>query len=122
MTGRSTKDGAETVLTNHSVFRNGSFWQCRYCLRQWPFPSPLPAGSGPCVPRRWGDTEPVVTAGHAFPDPTPDPPKLMPPEYVKSGPSALDNPCPKCHVRPGERCVDLHRVNGLTDRPHTERR
>ena len=44
-----------TVLDTHNVVRDGSWWTCRYCKGQWPYPAPLPAAPGPCVPRRWGD-------------------------------------------------------------------
>lgn len=44
-----------TVLDNHSVVRDGSFWTCRFCRRQWPYPARVPSSAGPCVPRRWDD-------------------------------------------------------------------
>lgn len=44
-----------TVLDSHNVVRDGSWWTCRYCKGQWPYPAPLPDAPGPCVPRRWGD-------------------------------------------------------------------
>ncbi len=47
-----------SVLDNHVVYRDGSFWRCRHCGRTWPFPSPLPGDVGPCVQR--GTTAPTV--------------------------------------------------------------
>lgn len=46
---------AGTMLDNHRVVRDGSVWACLFCRRTWPFPAPVPADAGPCVPRRWGD-------------------------------------------------------------------
>jgi hypothetical protein len=47
--------GNATVLDTHRVVRDGSVWACLHCRATWPFPAPLPADPGPCVPRRWGD-------------------------------------------------------------------
>lgn len=44
-----------TVLDNHSVVRDGSYWTCRFCGEQWPYPTPLPETAGTCVPRKWGE-------------------------------------------------------------------
>jgi hypothetical protein len=41
----------------HYVVRDGSFWTCVHCKRQWPYPSPLPRDAGPCNPRPWLVTE-----------------------------------------------------------------
>lgn len=46
---------AALVLDNHRVHRDGSVWYCAGCGSTWPFPAPVPASAGPCIPRRWGD-------------------------------------------------------------------
>lgn len=43
------------VFDGHAVVRDGSFWTCRFCKQQWPYPSPVPADVQPCVPRKWGE-------------------------------------------------------------------
>lgn len=106
-------DGADAELDNHSFYRDGSFWVCRHrCGVQVPFPSPMPdsATLGPCTPRRYGDSAPVVT-------------ERLPRVYIRAdgGPCAIDNACPKCGAVPGDRCSDGRRVNGTTMRPHRER-
>jgi hypothetical protein len=50
------------VTSNHYVARDGASWACAYCPGRWPFPAPLPATAGPCVPR------PVTTSGEAMVD------------------------------------------------------
>lgn len=50
---RSAADA--TVMTNHRVVRNGSLWSCTFCRAAWPFPSPIPQDTTPCVLRLWGD-------------------------------------------------------------------
>lgn len=100
--GTAITDGADAVLDNHNVYRNGSVWACRFCSRTWPFPSPLPDSAGPCTPRRWGDSAPEMTGGLSADDP-------------------LRRACRRCQAAPGERCCDLRRVMGVTLRPHRER-
>lgn len=57
-TGRRVLDGADAVLTNHRMVRDGSFWRClNGCGAEHPFPSPMPVLGETCVPRRWGDPD-----------------------------------------------------------------
>lgn len=86
-------DGPDAVHDNHSLFRNGSYWQCkRGCGERWPFPMPASGVTGPCVPRRWGDEEdPIVRE------------------------------CKRCGAQPGERCYDLRTVMARMDKRHEER-
>jgi hypothetical protein len=78
-------DGPDAVLSNHNVFRDGSFWRCRYCPQTWPFPSPIPRDAGPCRPRRWG-------GDHEQPK---DP---------------IVRRCATCGAEPGELCFDQRRA------------
>jgi hypothetical protein len=126
MPSGSFNDGLDSVLDNHNVYRDGSVWACRYCRRTWDFPSPIPRGDGPCVPRRWGDREPESTAGHAHPAGEGERPVWdirLPRVYRRSdgGPTPLGRECPKCHAAPGELCIDGRKAYGTTVRPHRER-
>lgn len=67
-TGTSIRDGADAVLDNHYVVRDGSWWICLHCPKRWPFPSPVPKAAGPCTPRRWGDTEHEPAVGRPAPE------------------------------------------------------
>lgn len=49
-----TTTEAPPDLDNHHVVRDGSWWTCRYCGNQWPYPAPLPTDASPCTPRQWG--------------------------------------------------------------------
>lgn len=124
--GTTIADGAEAVLTNHYMIRDGSFWSCRNrCGLRIPFPSPMPDSStlGECVPRRWADSEPPPVDGR--PAETPTRSDRLPAAYtpVRGGPSALDRPCPKCGAGVRERCRDGRKVGAApTLRPHQERR